>query len=157
MRKNKDCFWCREIKSQLYVYELFERLKVDKLKKESVRTQDAVSTLDAVVESDPKSSEYSASPKSVGTIKVATKIENTVLPKSLVDCGATINLISSDEVTEHSIPARPIPLVHILELMNAHDSTLVNNKVVSKVELPGDNWESHRPRVCCRTFEGASN
>jgi hypothetical protein len=76
--------------------------------------EESASALGAIVESD-SDSEY---PRSAPTIKLATTIENTAMPSSLVDCGATINLISSDRVEKHAIPTRPALSARIQEPMN---------------------------------------
>src|SRR5437667_7593557 len=116
-----------------------ERLEsVDKAKEVK---KESVSTLGAVVESDPDS-EYPRS--SVPTIKLATIIENIVMLSSLVDCGATINLISSDEVEKHTIPTHLASPVRIHEPMNPQ-GVLVNQKVISKVHILEEDWESTKP------------
>jgi hypothetical protein len=108
LTRNRGCYNCRKINADhiaLNCPDLPEALvKAREVKKESV------SALGAVVESD-SDSEYSRSCSSVPTIKIAMSIEDTDFPSSLVDCGATINLISSDEVEKHAIPTRPAPPV----------------------------------------------
>ena len=103
--------------------------------------KESVSALDTVVASDPDS-EYFCS--SVSTIKLATTIQNIEFPLSLADCGATIIVISSDKVEKHAIPTCPIPPIRIREPMN-HQGVLVNKKVVSKVNIPAEKWESCKP------------
>ena len=103
--------------------------------------KETVNALEAVVESD-SDSEYPRS--SVPTIKIATVIEDTVMPLSLVDCGATINLITSDKVEKHALPTHSTPPVRIHEPMNPQ-GVLVNKKVVSKVRIPEEKWESTKP------------
>src|SRR5216110_1276689 len=66
------------------------------------------------------------------------------MPLSLVDCGATINLISSDKVEKYALPTHPTPPVRIHEPMNPQ-GVLVNKKVVSKVRVPEKEWESSKP------------
>ena len=94
--------------------------------------------LDAVVESD-SDSEYSCS--SVPTIKLATRIQNVDFPSSVTDSGVTVNVISSEKVEKHKIPSRPTQRICIREPMNPR-GVLVNKKVVSKVEVPAENWKS---------------
>src|SRR5207248_4139585 len=96
-----------------------------------------------VVESESEDSEYYSWPKSIPTIKITAQVEGAALPSSLADGGAMINVISEDKVTEHAIPTRPMPPMQIHEPLNPH-STRVNRKVVSKVRIPEENWESQR-------------
>jgi predicted aspartyl protease len=93
------------------------------------------------VESD-SDSEYPCS--SVPTIKLATVIENADMPSSLVDCGATVSLISSDKVEEHAIPTQPALPVRIHEPMNSQ-GVVVNQKVITKIGIPEQDWESTKP------------
>ena len=135
LRRNSGCFNCRKINVK-YIStscpDLLEAEKANEVKKESI------SALGAIVESD-SDSEYSHS--SVPTIKLATIIENTVMPSSLADSGATINLISSDKVEKYAISTHPAPPVRIHEPMNSQ-GVLVHQKVVSKIRIPEEDWES---------------
>ena len=108
-----------------------------------VKKEPIVSAI-AVVESDSDSEYSSAIPKSVPTIKITTNIGGVELPSSLADCGAMINIISQDKVDKHSMETVPIPPMHICEPINAR-RTLINRKVVSKVQLPDLGWESQKP------------
>ena len=141
MRKNKGCYWCRKINVDHFASNCPERTETSG--KAKVVKQESVSALDVVVESD-SDPEYSAHVESVPTIKIVTKIKDVILPESLVDCGATINVISSDKVVEHSMQTHPISPMRIREPMNPHGSTLVSQKVVSKVEIPEEKWQSCR-------------
>ena len=115
--------------------------RIEAEKKKEVK-KESVSALEAVVVESDSDSEYSH--RSVPTIKIATIIENTDMPTSLVDCGATINLISSDKVEKHAIPTHPTAPVRIHEPMNPR-GVLVNKKIVSKVRVPEKEWESNKP------------
>ena len=55
-----------------------------------------------------------------------------------------INVISEDKVTEYDMPTRPMPPMRIHEPLNPH-GTCVNKKVVGKVRIPAEKWESQRP------------
>ena len=66
------------------------------------------------------------------------------MSSSLVDSGATINLISSDKVEEHKLPIHPTLPVCIHEPMNPR-GVLVDKKVISKVGIPEKDWESKEP------------
>lgn len=66
------------------------------------------------------------------------------MSSSLVDRSATINLISSDEVEKHAMPTHPAPPVRIHEPMNTQ-GVLVNQKVISKIRIPEEDWESTKP------------
>ena len=137
LRRHRGCFNCRKLNVDhisTNCPDLPEDVKAREVKKESV------SALGAIVESE-SDSEY---PRSVPTIKIVTSIEDTTMSTSLVDCGATINLISSDKVEKHAIPTHPTPPVRIHEPLNPQ-GVLVNQKVVSKVLIPEENWESSRP------------
>ena len=137
--ENYGCYWCRKINAGHMSRDCPDRIEAERkkeVKKESVSALEA-----SVVESD-SDSEYSR--RSVPTIKIATIIENTDMPRSLVDCGATINLISSYKVEKHAIPTHPTPPVRIHEPMNPK-GVLVNKKVVSKVQVPEEEWESSKP------------
>ena len=147
LMKNNGCFNCRKIKVSHIATDCFEDhsgsgvlVKGKYLKKEHVKKETSVSTLVVESESD---SEYSH-PKSIPTIKIATEIGGTPLPSSLVDCGAMTNVISECKVIEHDIPTCPMPSMGIHEPLNRH-ATRVDKKVVSKVKVPGDKWESQRP------------
>jgi hypothetical protein len=63
------------------------------------------------------------------------------MPSSLVDTGATINLLSVDKVKKHSLPTHPTPPIRIHEPMNPQ-GVLVNQKVISKVHVHEDDRES---------------
>ena len=106
--------------------ERIEAEKKKEIKKESVSALEA-----SVVESEPDS-EY---PRSIPTNKITTIIENTEMPTSLIDCGATINLISSEKVEKHALPTHPMSPVRVHEPMNPQ-GVLVNQKVISKVHIP---------------------
>jgi hypothetical protein len=138
LRNNNGCFWCRKINVDHMATNCPDRLesadKTKEVKKESV------STLEAVVESD---SDIEYPRPSVPTIKIATIIKNTGM-SALADSGATINLISSDKVEKHAIPTQPTSPVRIHEPMNPH-GVLINKKVVSKVRVPEEDWESSKP------------
>jgi len=138
LRNNNGCFWCRKINAGHIAKDCPDRLESERAKEVK---KESVSALGAVVESDPDS-EYSCS--SVSTIKLATMIRNVEFPSSLADCGATVNVISSDKVEKHAIPTLPIPPLRIHEPMNPQ-GTLVNKKVVSKVNVPAEKWESCEP------------
>ena len=89
-----------------------DRIEAEKrkeIKKESVSALEA-----SVVESE-SDSEY---PRSVPTIKITTIIENTEMPTSLVDCGATINPISAEEVEKHALPTHPTSPIRVHQPMN---------------------------------------
>src|SRR5205809_1037660 len=135
---NHGCYWCRKINAGHFSRDCPDRIEAEKMKEVKKET---VNALEAVVESD-SDSEYPRS--SVPTIKLATTIQNVELPSSLADCGATINVISSDKVEKHAIPTCPIPPIRIREPMN-HQGVLVNKKVVSKVNIPAEKWESCKP------------
>ena len=137
LRKNNGCFFCRKINAGHMSMDCPELKEAEK-KKEATAKKESVSALGAIVESD-SDSEYSRS-----TIKIATIIENTTMDPSLVDCGATISLISSDKVEKHAIPTRPTPPVRIHEPLKP-EGVLVNKKVVSKISIPDEGWESARP------------
>jgi hypothetical protein len=111
------------------------------LKKEHIKKESSVSTLD-IVECD-YNSEYSH-PKSVPTIKIATQVKGVALPSTLADCGAMVNVISEEKVTKHAIPTLPMPPMKIREPVNPL-RTCVDRKVTSKVTIPETNWESQRP------------
>ena len=81
---------------------------------------------------------------SMPVIKVSTAIENAEMHASLVDSGSTINLISSNKVEEHGIRTHPTPPVRIQEPMNPQ-GVLLNKKVISRVRIPDEDWESTRP------------
>ena len=132
-RKKGLCFKCRQ--PGHIAPNCPEGEKEVQVKKESV------SALGAIVESD-SDSEYSCS--SVPTIKLATVIENADMPSSLVDSGATISLISSDKVEEHAIPTQPALPVRIHEPMNSQ-GVVVNQKVITKIGIPEEDWESTKP------------
>jgi len=88
-----------------------DRIEAEKTKEIKKEPASALET--SVVESDSESesdsdSEYSR--HSVPTIKIATIIVNTDMSSSLVDCGATINLIASDKVENTQYQATPLPL-----------------------------------------------
>jgi Retroviral aspartyl protease len=136
LRKNDGCFNCRKIKVGHISPDCPERQKLKAVKKESV------SALAVEVESDP-GSEYSC-PKSMPTITVSTKVGTTVLPSSLVDPGAMINVISQDVVAEHNIPTHAMPPMLIREPVN-RQTTRADKKVVSTVEIPAENWRSQGP------------
>ena len=106
LKNNNGCFWCHKINTDHTASDCSNRLesmnKAKEVKKESV------SALGAVVESDSES-EYPRS--SVPTIKLATIIENTAMPSSLVDCGVIISLISSNDVEKHVISTHSTSLV----------------------------------------------
>ena len=129
LRKNKGCFWCREINVDYMFTNCPKRLGAERLKEVKKET---VSALKASVVESETDSEYSH--RSVPTIKIVTIIENTDM-SSLVDCSATINLISSDKVERHAIPIRPTLSIRIHEPMNP-GGILVSKKVVSKVRMP---------------------
>ena len=138
LRRNNGCFNCRKINVEhisTNCPDLLEAEKAKEVKKESV------SALGTIVESE-SDSEYPRS--SVPTIKLATIIENTTMSSSLVDRSATINLISSDEVEKHAMPTHPAPPVRIHEPMNTQ-GVLVNQKVISKIRIPEEDWESTKP------------
>jgi hypothetical protein len=111
------------------------------LKKEHVKKESSISTLD-VVESD-YDSEYSR-PKSVPTIKIATQVKGVALPSTLADCGAMVNVISQEKVTKHAIPTHPMPPMKICEPVNPL-GTRVDRKVTGKVTIPETSWDSQRP------------
>ena len=136
---NHGCYWCRKINAGHFSRDCPDRIEAEK--KKEVK-KESVSALEATVVESDSDSEYSR--RSVPTIKIATIIENTDMPTSLVDCGATINLISSNKVQKHAIPTHPTPPVRILEPMNPQ-GVLVNKKVVSKVRVPEKEWESSKP------------
>jgi hypothetical protein len=106
-----------------------------KVKKESI------SVLGIIVESDTDS-EYSR--PSIPTIKIITIIENTEISFSLIDSGIIINLISSDKIEKHVISIHSTPPIYIHEPMNPH-GILVNRKVVSKIRISEEDWESRKP------------
>ena len=143
LRRNNGCFNCRKSKVNHIATDCHEDhsgagalVKGRFLKKEQVK-KESVSAL--VVESDSES-EYSR-PKSVPTIKIATQVEGAALPTTLTDCGAMVNVISQDKVIEYAIPTRPMPSMKIHESVNPL-GTHVDKKVISKVSIPDDNWES---------------
>jgi len=147
LRKNDGCFNCRKVKVNHIANDCPEDhsgsgdlVKGMFLKKE-VKKDSSVSAL--VVESEPDS-EYYSRPKSVPTIKVATQVAGATLPSSLADSGAMINVLSEDKVVAHSIPTHPMPPVRIREPVNPQ-GTVVNRKVISKVGIPDERWESRQP------------
>jgi len=150
IRKNRGCMNCRWlIKANHNASDCWEDhsgsgvlVKGKFLKKEHAsKKESSVSAL--VFESDYSDSEYSR-PKSVPTIRIATQVEGAALPSSLVDCGAMVNVISEDKVSQCAIPTRPMPPMQIREPLNPH-GTRVNRKVVNKVRIPEDDWESQHP------------
>jgi hypothetical protein len=142
LRNNKGCYLCRKTNVDHIASNCPDKVSSSTMDKERSKEvkKESVSALGAIVESDSES-EY---PRSVPTIKLATIIENTTLPASLVDCGATINLISSEKVKKHAIATHPTPPVRIHEPLNPK-GVLVNKKVVSKVSIPEEAWESAKP------------
>lgn len=143
LRRNKGCFNCRKINVDHISVDCPEEweyvakeMKEEKVKKESI------SALDAIVESDSDSESYHR--PSASTIKISTIVENTEMPSSLVDSGATINLISTYKVKKHALQTHPTPPVRIHEPMNPH-GVLVNKKVVSKIRIPEEDWECSKP------------
>ena len=142
LSKNRGCWFCRKINVDHIVSSCPEKkmpsLAATKGELKEVK-KEFINAL-VIVESE-SDSEYLSCPKSVPTIKLAAKIGDATLPVLLVNCGAIINLLSSDKVVEHSIPTLPMPPMWIHEPMNPN-GTLVNQKVVNKVKLPEDDWES---------------
>jgi hypothetical protein len=126
LRRNKGCFNCRKINvDHIFINcpELPEsNVKAKKVKKESI------STLEAIVESTSDFEYLCSAP----IIKVATIIKETPMSSFLIDCGAAINVMSSDKVKEHAISTQSTSPVRVQEPLNPH-STIVNQKVVSKV------------------------
>ena len=135
--RNDRCFNCRKIKVGHRATRCpdKEKEKLKEVKKESVNAL-------AVVESE-SNSEYFSPPKSVPTIKIATHVEGAALPSSLADCSTIINAISEDKVAKHAIPTCPMPRMQIHEPVNLN-GTCVDRKVVSKVAIPKENWESQQ-------------
>ena len=146
LSKNKGCFNCRKINAGHIAPDCWEDhsgsgifVKGKFLKKEFIKKEPSVSTL--VVESK-SDSEYSR-PRSVPTIKIAAEVNGASLPSSLADCGAMINVISEDKVIEYDIPIHPMPPMQIHEPFNLN-GTRVDKKVISKVRIPAEKWESQR-------------
>jgi hypothetical protein len=54
-----------------------------------------------------------------------------------------INVISEDKVIEHDIPTHRMPAMRIHEPLKP-GGTLVDRKVVGKVGIPQENWESQQ-------------
>ena len=148
--ENHGCYFCRKLNAghfsrdcpDLAKYLAKRALEEAKDGADFKVKKESVNTLSYIVESNSDSEPYSCS--SVPTIKIATTIENTELPSSLVDCGATANLISSDIVEEHTISTHPTSPIRVHEPMNSK-GVLVSKKVISKVGIPSESWESTKP------------
>jgi hypothetical protein len=142
LRNNKGCYKCRKTYVDHVAANCPEKWEyVAKEAKEPETKKESISALNTVAESE-SDSDYPCS--SVPTIKLATTIQNTEFPSSLVDCGATINVISSNEVAKQSIPTLPTHPVRVHEPMNPQ-GILVDKKIVSKVGIPAEGWESSKP------------
>ena len=142
LRRNKGCFSCGRINAGHIAENCPDRLAAAKPKELKEVKKESISALEAVVESD-FDFEYSR-PKPISTIKIATQVGKASLPSTLVDCGAMVNAVSEEKVTELAMPTRSMPPMKIHEPLNPH-GTLVDKKVVDKVRIPSEDWESSRP------------
>ena len=142
LRRNKGCFSCGRINAGHIAEKCPDRLAAAKSKEVKEVKKESISALDAVVKSD-SDFEYSR-PKPISAIKIATQIGKALLPSTLVDCGAMVNVISEDKVTELTVPTRLMPPMKLHEPLSPH-GTHVGEKVVSKVRIPDKDWESSQP------------
>jgi Retroviral aspartyl protease len=145
LSENNSCYFCHKVNAGHVAENCPDRAKFLKRQEEKGQLKEAkkesVSAL--VVESD-SASEYSSHPKYVPTIKIATVVAGTAFPSTLADSGAMINVLSEDMVNNNAIPTHPIPPIRLCEPLNPN-GTVVARKVVAKVEVPEESWESQQP------------
>jgi Reverse transcriptase (RNA-dependent DNA polymerase)/RNase H-like domain found in reverse transcriptase/Integrase zinc binding domain/Retroviral aspartyl protease len=108
------------------------------VKGEEVKVKKEVNLIE-IIESDESCS--------FPVITVNAKLEdNTLLPSTLADCGASINLLDTTLVEKHKIKTRPIKPFRLHQAITPNN-VIVNKEVVSHVSIPSKSWTSIKPAI----------
>jgi hypothetical protein len=113
----------------------------DKETARSAKPKAAISELQVFqVDESSSDSEYPIVP----SIVLETRLQDTIAKNSLIDCGATVNLVDSTFVKKchlRTYASHPIRVHQALSLKGA----IANTALLSKVGIPSKNWKSTKP------------
>ena len=137
---NDGCFACRKINAGHVANdcpEFKDQKDNSKVKKESMVKEESVNDM-SVVESESESP-YS----SVPVITVPAEVQG-VSVTALADCGASINVLSTDTVQRQRLRTQRTTPVRVHQPL-VPKGIIVNEKVISHVILPKQSWKSKKP------------
>jgi len=142
LRANDGCFWCRKINAGHISNSCPEFLAWKAAKEKGSSMERAKGTVSEIVVAASESDSESDYP--VPSIVFKTEIQGTSADNSMVDCGATVNLVDSKFVQKRHLrtyTSHPIRIHQALSPKGAITNTMLS----SKVRIPSKNWESIKP------------
>jgi hypothetical protein len=142
LRANNGCFWCRKINAGHIASDCPEFLVWKAAKDKEAAGSKAATVSELQVFQVDESSSDSEYP--VPSIVLETKLQDTSAKNSLIDCGATVNLVDSNFVQKRHLRTYASHPIRVHQALSPKGA-IANTALLSKVSIPSKNWKSVKP------------
>ena len=142
LRANNGCFWCRKINAGHMSNSCPEFLTWKAAKDKASGVEKAKATVSEIAVVSSESDSESDYP--VPSIVLETEIQGSIAEDSLIDCGATVNLVDSNFVRNRHLRTYTSHPIRIHQALSPK-GFIVNTALLSKIRIPSKNWESIKP------------